>query len=110
MIGDGKGRPGWIATAAAGAVESVLTSTIKETFVEATRGWISSTVCDWVKKCTGFKAQPSPSRQSAQGTDPPAPSSSSSSSAAASVAAVPSSVEDVKGPDDASIVAVCLMR
>ena len=30
MIGDGKGRPGWIATAAAGAVESVLTSTVKE--------------------------------------------------------------------------------
>ena len=71
MIGDGKGRPGWIATAAAGAVESVLTSTVKETFADAARGWISSTVCDWVKKCTGFKTQPCLSGQSAQGADPP---------------------------------------
>ena len=51
MIGDGKGRPGWIATAAAGAVESVLTTTVKEVFAHAARGWISSTVCDWGQKC-----------------------------------------------------------
>ena len=100
MIGDGKGRPGWIATAAASAVESVLTTNVKETFADAARGWISSTVCDWVKKCTGFKAQPRPSGQSVQGADPPVPSSS-----AASVVTTPFPVEDVKGPDDASIVA-----
>ena len=108
MIGDGKGRPGWIATAAAGAVESVLTSTVKDTFADAARGWISSTVCDWYKKCTGFKTRPCLSGQSAQGADPPAPSSSSAS-AAAPVAATPLPVEDVKGPDDASIVARCLL-
>ena len=102
MIGDGKGRPGWIATAAAGVVESVLTSTVKGTFADAARGWISSTVCDWVKKCTGFKTQPCLSGQSAQGADPPVPSSSSSSSVAAPVAATPLPVEDVKGPGDAS--------
>ena len=94
MIGDGKGRPGWIATAAAGAVELVLTTTVKDTFGGA-GGWISSTVCDWVKKCTGFKTQPRPSGQSVQGADPPVPFSS-----AAPVVTTPLPVED-----DASIVA-----